>query len=93
MTEDLMKQDSNGDVPDQATKNEFHTHARNGMTYCVLGWSWHGDTDEWCVLHQRVGSDLIYNRTLRNFYGYIEPGVLRFPVENDPRKWLSGGKA
>ncbi len=93
MIEDLMKPDSNGDVPDQPTKNDFHTHARSGRTYMVCGWAWHGDTDEWCVLYQRVGSKIIYSRTLRNFYGEIEPGVLRFPIENNPMKWMSGGKA
>ena len=94
MTEDLYKPDSNGETPDQMEMNEFYTHARNGKTYMVLGWEWSGDTDEWCVLHQRAGSPLIYSRTLRNFYGtFPDSGVPRFARENNLAKWLSGGIA
>ncbi len=77
----LTKPDSNGDTPDLTTLHARYVHARNRQTYIIIGWAWLGDTDVWCVLHKRQGSEITYSRPLRNFHGEIEPGIPRYMLE------------
>lgn len=53
-------------------------HYKNGHAYEITGFSWNGDTDQWCVEYRREGSLFRYNRTFENAFGYAAPGVWRF---------------
>ena len=72
---DYTRKDRNGDVPDQRLIGKHFQH-ENGHIYTVTGFTWIGDTDEWGVVHSRRQSDVVFTRSLRNFYqpGRYVPG-------------------
>lgn len=53
-------------------------HYKNGHVYEITGFSWNGDTDQWCVEYRREGSLFRYNRTFENAFGLAAPSVWRF---------------
>ena len=77
----LKTKDCNGKAPDEALVGRAFKHAGNGKVYLVSGFSWNGETDEWCVSHFERGKGpqaVVCVRGFRNFFGEIKPGVRRF---------------
>lgn len=53
-------------------------HYRNEKVYTVVGFSWNGDLDEWCIEYERPYCSIRFNRTLANTFGYIDGVRQRF---------------
>lgn len=66
---DRFTPDRNGFIPNPALVGRAFRHAGNGCTYTITGYVYFGDTDEWAVTHKRDDCDVVFSRTVANFFG------------------------